>query len=73
MRLNDFQWTSQEHNGIGSGVGAETLRGGVSIRVTNGSSYMGFDLNTKQADDLAKFLIECGVNERARDTAKEGT
>lgn len=64
-RLNEFQWISQETNGVGSGVGAEQLRGGVSIRVTNGSTYMGFNLTTEQADDLAKFILDCGISERA--------
>jgi len=64
-RLNSFQWTSQESNGIGAGVGAERLHGGVSIRVTNGTSYMGFNLTTEQADDLAKFLIDHGIAERS--------
>lgn len=69
-KLNDFQWTSQEVNGVGSGVGAERLRAGVRISVTNGNSWMGFNLTTRQADDLAKFLIDCGIAER---TAPEPT
>ena len=62
-RLNEFQWTSQEQNGIGSGVAAERIRGGVSVRVTNGTSYMGFNLTKERAFDLAAFISECVVSE----------
>jgi len=63
-QLNSVLWISQEHNGIGPGVAAEKLRGGVSIRVTINNTYMGVDLTAEQADVLAKFIIDCGIASR---------
>lgn len=62
-RLNEFQWTSQEKNGMGPGVGAERIHGGISVKITNGSSYMGFNLSNQRAFDLAAFISECVVAE----------
>jgi len=67
-RLNPYQWDSAGRGnarGTAEGVQAEALHGGVSIKVTVGGTYMGFDLTTEQADDLAKFIIDCGITERA--------
>lgn len=67
-RLNRYQWDSTVRGlarGTTEGVQAEALHGGVSIKVTVGGTYMGIDLTTEQADDLAKFIIDCGIAERS--------
>ncbi len=68
MRLNPYQWDSSGRGnarGTTHGVQAERLHGGVSVKVTIGGTYMGVDLTTEQADDLAKFIIDCGIAERS--------
>lgn len=76
-QLNQYQWDSMTRGnarGTTEGVQAEMLHGGVSIKVTVGGTYMGIDLTTEQADDLAKFIIGCGIAERhaARESADTG-
>lgn len=69
MRLNDYQWDSAGRGfarGTTEGVSATRFHGGVTVRVTIGGTYMGIDLTTEQADDLAKFLIDHGIAERAQ-------
>lgn len=66
-RLNSFQWRSENGH-----VGAEQLRGGVSIRVGNEVSYMGHNLTVAEADDLARFIIDCGIAERAAGGTQNG-
>ena len=74
MRLNQYQWDSAGRGrarGAFEGVQAERFHGGVSIKVTVGGTYMGIDLTTAQADDLAKFLIDHGIAERSADHERE--
>jgi hypothetical protein len=68
-KLNAFQWTSQKESGIGWGVGAEAIRGGVCLTVTNGISSMGFNLTNKQAFDLATFISEVVVADMQKTAA----
>ncbi len=66
MRLNKYQWDSTGRGKPPStgGVQAEMIRGGVTVKVTVGSTYIGRDLTTDQTEDLAAFLLDAVREER---------
>ncbi len=62
--MNGLYWRSED--GL---VTAERLRGGVELRVTAGSTFIGNRMDTAEADSLARWMIDCGIAERAETPA----
>lgn len=65
-KINPFQWRSKSVTESGNrGVQVIRERGYVEIQIHIGPTYISHELTTEESDDLAKFLIDHGIAERA--------